>query len=34
MVNHDRNSTLCNNFMPNLLGKVALYRFRRRNNKD
>ena len=33
MVNHDRTSALGNNFMPNLLGKVALYRFQRRNNQ-
>lgn len=34
MVNHDHSSARHNNFMPNLLGKVALYRFKRRNNQD
>lgn len=32
MVNHDQGSTLGSNFMANLLGKTALYRFKRQDN--
>jgi methionine biosynthesis protein MetW len=32
LVKHDHSSTIGNNFMANLLGKIALYRFKRKDN--